>query len=96
MVANLKPLGQFADGDEIPAGEPLDRQQGLVLLRRQARGARGLPAKTLKAPKRVAQLGQEAVVGLCDTRGRHGFVVGVLREAKGAAGVATIPLPFIS
>ncbi len=52
-MADLQPLGEFPDGDPrgIALGETLDGEQGLVLLRRDARR----PCHLIAEPQELAQ-----------------------------------------
>jgi hypothetical protein len=71
VMAQLQPLRQVADRHVVPPAEPLDRQQGLVLLRGEPAGKRRVPAEPLEPPQRMAQFRQELIVGLGDARARH-------------------------
>jgi hypothetical protein len=66
VVAQLEAFREFAYGNVVAPGKPLYRQQGLVLLGSKARGPGGLPAESLEPAQRMAQRGQELVVGLRD------------------------------
>jgi len=66
MVAQLEALGELANRDEIASGKPLDRKQGLVLLRRKACSARGIPAEPVESAQGMAQFGEQLVVDFLD------------------------------
>jgi len=63
MVTQLEPFGQFPDGDAIAFGEPLDREQSLMLLGGQARAVGGRFAEVQEQPQRVPELGERFVLG---------------------------------
>ncbi|ESZ45303.1 hypothetical protein X731_17265 [Mesorhizobium sp. L2C054A000] len=66
MVAYAQALGQVTDRDRPAIRKPLDRQQRLMLARRQA-GIVGLRlAEFEEAPDQVTEFGQALVVGLRD------------------------------
>src|SRR5260221_2138173 len=62
-MSNEQVLSQFADGDPCLAGMPHDREQGLMLLGRQAHGFRGLLAEIQEPPQAQAELRQSFVIG---------------------------------
>ena len=74
VMADLQPLGHFADGDPTAAWKALDGQHRLVLLRGETRGASGVFAEMQELPQCVAELGQRLVVGLSELLlVRHAF-----------------------
>lgn len=58
----LQAIGEFPHRYIVAAGETLDGQQRLVLLRRDPGDAGNLLAETEKAAQRLAQRGQQHVV----------------------------------
>lgn len=64
VMANLQPLGQFADGNPVAARKALNGQHRLVSLRGEAHGASGVFAEMQELPQRVAELGERFVFGL--------------------------------
>ena len=60
-MANAKPLGQVADCRPAVRGKPLDRQQRLVLTRRQPGAAGRRLAKFQKSANQVTKLSQQAI-----------------------------------
>jgi len=64
VVDNLQAVGQFADGDAVAAGKPLDGKEGLMLLRGDAGGDGGGLAKMEELAQRMAEGGQGLVFGL--------------------------------
>jgi hypothetical protein len=50
VVLEIEALGEFADGRFFPSRKALDRQQGLMLLRRKSRLARGILAERAELP----------------------------------------------
>ena len=71
VVAELEPFGEFTDRDIVAFREALDREQRLVLLRGQARGAGRLLAELLETAQGVPEGGQPLVVGLGEGSGSH-------------------------
>lgn len=71
MVVELEALCELANRDEIASRKSLDRKQGLVLLRRKAYSACRLPAEPIESAQRMAQFGEQLVVGLLDGRCRR-------------------------
>lgn len=63
MMFNLEPLGEFADGDVITAGEAFDGQKGLVLLRGESGGVGGIFTKAEELPEGVTEFSQMFVMG---------------------------------
>ena len=73
VVLEMKLPGQLADLGVVASRKTLDRQQRLMLLRRQAGVARRFLAEREKAAERVAQHGERFVVRLGDASGAgHG------------------------
>ena len=72
VMAQLQPLRELADGSLVAPGKTLDGQQRLVLLRGEPGAARGVLAEDQEAAQRMAQRGQQLVVGLGDPATGHG------------------------
>lgn len=64
VMPKLEPLGQFAYGDVVASRESLDGQESLMLLGGESGLHSGLLTESLETPERVAQLGEQLVVGL--------------------------------
>jgi hypothetical protein len=58
MMAQVQPGGQFRDRGEIAAREPLQGEQGLVLLRGQAGPPRGFLAEIQELAQRLPESGE--------------------------------------
>lgn len=69
VMLNLEPLGQVADRGRCSAGQPLDGQQQLVLLRLESRRAGRLLAEMQEPPDLMTELSQSAVLGNGDVDG---------------------------
>ncbi len=69
MVTDQQPLGQIANRRPAPVGKTLDRQQRLMLPRRQAGGLGGRCAKREEPAQPVAEFGQRLVFSLADGSG---------------------------
>jgi hypothetical protein len=68
-------LGEVADGDRRAGRNSFDREQGLMLARRQARRSGGVLAERQKSPDMVAKFGQRFVVRLAWRRSPHGSAI---------------------
>ena len=67
MMAKLQSLRQFAHSRFVAAGKPLYRKQRLVLLRRDARGARRFIAKVNEPAQRVTKRRQRLKLRLVES-----------------------------
>jgi hypothetical protein len=57
-MLNMKPFGQNADGCNLTRGQPLDRQQSLVLMRLDSCDARSRFAEIQEAADFVAEISE--------------------------------------
>jgi hypothetical protein len=64
VMFDLKPFGQFAVGDVLPAGKAFDRQERLMLLGGQPDAYGGFRAKAAEAPEFIAERRKRLILGL--------------------------------
>lgn len=62
VVSQLQSFRQLAHRDAFALRKTLDRQQRLMLLRRDASGLRGCPAKMKELPERVSKRGERFIL----------------------------------
>ncbi|WRL65860.1 hypothetical protein U6N30_10015 [Blastococcus brunescens] len=76
VVAQLQPVRDLADRGPVPAGEALERQQELVLLRREPVPAHDLLAEAQVAPDAEPEAGQRLELALGQGRRADALVLG--------------------
>jgi len=73
VMGHLETLCEFADGNAVPTGETFDREEGLMLLRRDPGRMSGVLAETQKLAQRKPERGQRLVLGFGELSGAsHG------------------------
>ena len=74
VMLDLQALGKHAHGSFLRARQSLNRQQGLMLLRLDAGGTRGLLAEIHEPPDLVAKFRQRLVIKTAMRTRLHGYL----------------------